>query len=220
MARNRDYIPKNDFRLLEFAKNLLAYAKTKYTAWSVASPIPFLQTNITEYESMLEAAQEPNRGKVDVQNKNEWKRILTASLRTYIQGFLARNPKVTDEDRTLMGLPLRDTIRTPHETVSEMVEFDLRLRNIREVIVNFRVQGSPHIAKPDGYDGAVLIWDVLGAPPERPESLSRHTMASRTPHALPFDETERGSTVYVAAAWQNERGTIGAWSEIQNTVIP
>lgn len=199
---------------------MLAYAKTKYTAWSVASPIPFLQTNITEYESMLEAAQEPNRGKVDVQNKNEWKRILTAALRTYIQGFLARNPKVTDEDRTLMGLPLRDTIRTPHETVSEMVEFDLRLRNIREVIVNFRVQGSPGTAKPDGYDGAVLIWDVLDIPPERPESLSRHTMASRTPHALPFDETERGRTVYAAAAWQNERGTIGAWSEIQNTVIP
>jgi hypothetical protein len=45
-------------------------------------------------------------------------------------------------------------------------------------------------------------------------------MASRTPHAIEFDETERGKTVYVALAWQNNRGNIGSWSEMQNTVIP
>jgi hypothetical protein len=38
--------------------------------------------------------------------------------------------------------------------------------------------------------------------------------------AFPFEEEERGSTVYIAAAWQNERGNIGAWSEILSAVIP
>jgi hypothetical protein len=28
------------------------------------------------------------------------------------------------------------------------------------------------------------------------------------------------ATVYIAAAWQNERGIIGNWSEIQSAVIP
>ncbi|MDR2597616.1 MAG: hypothetical protein LBC76_09910 [Treponema sp.] len=37
---------------------------------------------------------------------------------------------------------------------------------------------------------------------------------------LEFDETERGRTVYIALSWQNERGLIGQWSEIQNAVIP
>jgi hypothetical protein len=45
-------------------------------------------------------------------------------------------------------------------------------------------------------------------------------MASRTPHTLQFAEEERGKTVYIALAWQNERGHIGPWSDIQNTVIP
>jgi hypothetical protein len=45
-------------------------------------------------------------------------------------------------------------------------------------------------------------------------------MASKTPHALEFIEAQRGKTVYIAAAWQNERGLIGQWSEIQSAVIP
>jgi len=32
--------------------------------------------------------------------------------------------------------------------------------------------------------------------------------------------TERGRTVYIALSWQNERGLIGQWSEIQSAVIP
>jgi hypothetical protein len=35
-------------------------------------------------------------------------------------------------------------------------------------------------------------------------------MASKTPHTLNFTEEERGKTVYIAAAWQNERGNLGA----------
>jgi hypothetical protein len=45
-------------------------------------------------------------------------------------------------------------------------------------------------------------------------------MASKTPHAIPFQEEERGRTVYIAAAWQNERGNIGQWSEILSAVVP
>ena len=53
----------------------------------------------------------------------------------------------------------------------------------------------------------------------RPRIIS-HTLASRTPYALEFAEAERGKTVYVALSWQNGRGNIGQWSEIQSAVIP
>jgi len=119
-----------------------------------------------------------------------------------------------------MHIPNRDLIRTPHIDVPEVVEFETKLRNIREVLVNFWIKGQTHKAKPAGYDGAVLVWDVLDAPPANPGELTLHTMASHTPHALEFAEEGRGKTVYIAAAWQNERGLIGQWSEIQNAVIP
>ena len=119
-----------------------------------------------------------------------------------------------------MGLPNRDIIRTDHVEVSETVEFELKLKNIREIRVHFWIKDASHKAKPAGYDGAVIIWDVLDAPPQRPEDLTRHIMASRSPHVLHFDETERGRHVFIAMAWQNARGHLGKWSEIESAVIP
>ena len=86
--------------------------------------------------------------------------------------------------------------------------------------VKFKVRGVVGSAKPPNYDGAVILWDVLESPPERPEDLKRHTLASRTPYALEFDETERGKRVYVALAWQNKRGILGSYSEILWTIVP
>ena len=100
------------------------------------------------------------------------------------------------------------------------MEFEIKLRGIRELEIRFWIKGASHRAKPDGYDGAVIIWDVLGAKPARPDELNRHTLASRTPHILRFDETERGKTVYIALAWQNDRGYIGQWSEIESAIVP
>jgi hypothetical protein len=48
-------------------------------------------------------------------------------------------------------------------------------------------------------------------PPQQPTDLPNHTMASRTPHTLIFDEGQRGKTVQIALAWQNERGNTGQY---------
>ncbi|MDR2731491.1 MAG: hypothetical protein LBB81_11420 [Treponema sp.] len=90
----------------------------------------------------------------------------------------------------------------------------------RELKIDFWIQGAGHKAKPHGYDGAVIIWGIRDTPPETPDQLEHHTMASRTPFTLHFDETERGRTVYVGLAWQNERGILGQWSEYKSAVIP
>jgi hypothetical protein len=79
-------------------------------------------------------------------------------------------------------------------------------------------------AKPEYYDGAVIVWDLWdrtsGNAPVRPEDLNRHVLASRTPYTLRFDETERGKTVYVALCWQNQKGQLGPWSGMQATIVP
>jgi len=42
----------------------------------------------------------------------------------------------------------------------------------------------------------------------------------RTPFAVHFEEADRGKTVYFAAAWQNDRGILGQWSEIKTAIAP
>ena len=152
-------------------------------------------------------------------NKNNARASAERVIRPFVQRFL-HWPPVTDGDRVNMNIPNRSPVRTQHHEVTEVVEFELILSHIRQIRVNFHVKGHINMAKPKGYDGAVLIWDVLDTPPQRPEDLTHHTMASRTPYTLLFDETQRGKTVYIAAAWQNNRGNIGVWSEIQTAIIP
>ena len=129
-------------------------------------------------------------------------------------------PPLNEEDLLSLGLRLPDTVRTDHINVTEEVDFVLEIAGIRQVHVRFWQHGLASMAKPAGYDGAVLDWGVLDAPPSEPEDLTNHTMASRTPHTLQFTEEERGKTVYIALRWQNERGNTGPWSDIKSTVVP
>jgi hypothetical protein len=223
-GRLHDYVPRADAEFNLFFQKLTLYVLQKTAG---ASPdwrhIPAAEVTALNvaWEAWREAYAKifvsPTR--VDITAKNEARAGAEGILRPFVKRFL-HWPPVTDEDRISMGVPNRDLVITPHFDVQEVVEFELKLRNIREVLVNFWIKGQTHRAKPEGYDGAVIVWDMLDAPPANPAALTQHTMASRTPHALMFGETERGMTVYIAAAWQNRRGITGHWSEIQSAVIP
>jgi hypothetical protein len=68
-----DFIPHQDGAFLEWAKTLLAYVSPKLAAFNIpAGALPPIQAQLTAYE----AAQSPNRGKVDVLTKNEAKEAL------------------------------------------------------------------------------------------------------------------------------------------------
>jgi len=151
--------------------------------------------------------------------KNETQAETAKALRPFVNQYLRFAP-VTNVDRLEMGVPNHDTIRTDHTVVTEKVDFVIHLRGIRELSVDFWVQGSSNKAKPYGYDGAVLVWDITDTPPQKPEDLHHHTMASRTPTVIHFEETDRGKTAYIALVWQNERGITGQWSEFKSAVIP
>jgi len=191
--------------------------RTKWT-YIPTSAVDALDEAFVDWEEHFIPTQSPHTPAVTAM-KNDARRRVEPIVRNFVQQFL-RWPPVTDGDLVNMNLPLRDLTRTPHIEVTEMVEFELTLRHIREIMVNFWEKGRLNLAKPAGYDGAVIVWDVLDTPPDNPDQLNRHEMASRTPHTLSFIEEERGKTVYITAAWQNERGNRGNWSEIQSAIIP
>ena len=218
MAGN--YIPRNDEAFNTFYLFIVEYAGENNGRWKhiPADNLATFRFDYQTWKQVFEKTRSPHIPQLTAE-KNRVRMACEHALRQFVNRFLRFEP-VTDLDRDNMGIPNRDLIRTPHIDVTEVVEFELKLRNIREVLVSFWVKGQAHKAKPAGYDGAVIVWDVLGKPPEAVGDLTLHTMASRTPHALEFDETERGLTVYIAAAWQNERGLVGQWSEIQPAIIP
>jgi len=144
---------------------------------------------------------------------------LTAKMR-YIKDRYFKKPPLADHDFASLSLNPKDNVRTEHIEVHERVALKLGLRYSREARVDFTVLGATNKAKPDGYEGAEIIWAVLDHPPASHAELTCHDMASRTPYYIKFADSERGKTVYVSAAWRNERGIRGDYGEIASAVVP
>jgi hypothetical protein len=215
-----DWMPSTRPAQLALAKRWLEVLVAKYTAWRIPEEMVL---KLGELSAEAEALQ--NRADSPEGTKGDAARVRTAfhELVAHMRDIRRRSffmPPLTDGDFADLGLQPPDTIRTPHIDVSEMVDFVIHLSSIRELLIDFWVQGEAHKAKPHGYDGAVIIWGIRDTPPNQPDELPHHTMASRTPHTLTFDEAQRGKTVQIALAWQNERGILGAWSEYKSAIIP
>lgn len=215
-----DWMPVKRAEQLVLARTWLNVLPLRGTEWDVS------QTEIAELTALAAAADEAQK-RAENGDGNKTLNSLAREAFNALVGFMRvmrrrrfTTPPLIDSDWVSLGMRAPDTVRTSHTVVNEEVDYVVHLRGIRELVVEFWVKGSTHRAKPAGYDGAVIVWGVRDAPPEHPEDLTHHTMASRTPHALEFDESERGKTVYIALAWQNERGILGRWSEYKNAIVP
>jgi hypothetical protein len=221
----RDYVPHNAAQFNAFMKRLIGCVEPKVTGtppheWASVPTERFilLGDSYQLFEQAFNTALETPTP-ANILRRQEAQAAATAILREFVNQFL-RFPPVTNPDRAEMGIPNHDTIRTDHKVVTEISDFVIHLAAIRELKIDFWIQGASHKAKPHSYDGAVIIWDIRDTPPDHPEELMHHTMASRTPFTLHFDEPERGKTVQIALAWQNERGILGQWSEYKSAVVP
>ena len=225
MSRAKDYIPSTDADFNQFFKNITQYVNAKCAGSSPEwTHIPKeererLDQAYIDWYSAYALTFKPHSKDITKQ-KNRARKEAEGILREFVNRFM-RYPPVTDQDRDIMGINNHDITRTPRFGVSELAGTEVKLRNIRELMLHFWIKGQRgKRAKPDGYKGAVIAWDVRDTPPDRPEDLTRRALATRTPYVLQFDETERGKTVYFAAAWQNDRGQVGQWSEIGKAFVP
>jgi len=218
--RQHDYVPTNADQFSAFMRNLLAYVDSHKTEWTHI-PIAVL-ANLNALCDDFNLALEATHGQhtpAQTLDRNEKQATATKALRAFVNQYLRFAP-VTNVDRLEMGINNHDTIRTNHVEVNEMVEFLVNPGGIRQLSVDFWIQGADHKAKPAGYDGAVIIWAQLDTPPASHAELVHHALASRTPFKLHFNESERRKPVYVALAWQNARGIQGQYSEIKSAYVP
>jgi hypothetical protein len=216
-----DYIPQSDGAFLEWAKTLTAYASPKLTNFNIpAGAFTPIQAQLTAYETAFEAAQNPNRGKVDVLNKNEARDTLKTSIRSFVKAYLAYNPAVSDADKENMGLPLHDGTRTPVPAPTTIPEVELDSSIIRQIAVHFKDAGSEKRGKPAHVHGIELRWALLDNAPASVEDMKNSAFDTATPYTFTFDETDRGKALYICPRWENNKGDKGPWGEIVKAIIP
>jgi len=159
------------------------------------------------------------RGPVSAVNAKTAFQALAAFMRN-VKKRRFLSPPLLRSDWARLGLQEPDGARTAHHDVTEKVEFQIHIRSIRQLRIEFQIQGASNRAKPKAYPGAAIVWRVGEEQPADINEFTRHATASRTPHTLRFSETERGKKVWISMAWQNSRGIVGHWAAYQNAIVP
>jgi hypothetical protein len=215
-------IPINDNAIGSWADNFITRCETNKTAWAIPQDaVAALRSLYDTYKDALAKAQAPDtRSKSATTAKNEAKTALRSALTVFIAKYIDNNDAITVPIREQLGLPIKDTTRTLVPVPTTYPEFFVKVKDIRALDVHFKAMGSTSKGKPYGYNGAVIFYGALDAPPTDPSQLPHSILATKTPYTLSFTEAERGKRVYIALVWQNRKGEKGPFSQIEEVFIP
>ena len=126
---------------------------------------------------------------------------------------------VTNQQRSKVGLDIRDTTRTPSPSPSSAPFALIDFGKLKHTI-NFRDAATPNsAAKPKGMLGAE-IWRFIGtAPPSAESDYQFVALDTATPYTSYFTMADAGKTVYYLLRWQSKNGDKGEWSEVVQATI-
>ncbi|MCL2231561.1 MAG: hypothetical protein FWB99_00615 [Treponema sp.] len=220
----RNYIPRNDAAFDKFFKYITQYVSLKSSGsrpeWG---HIPQLDrtalddTYATWYDAYSLTFQPHIKSVGD--EKNRQRKDAEKALRHFVNRFLRYEP-VTDADRTNMGIPNHDTVRSSHTVVHQTAAFEIDPEKACVLRAKIRVRGAENTAKPRGYHGVDIRYDVLDSRPASIHDLRQSDFSTRPIHRFYFNEEDRGKRAYFAMRWQNGSGVRGQWSEIVSAIVP
>jgi len=219
---SKKYIPVNDIKFLVWIKKLLAYVALHLERWYITAPLDELNELAAIYEHALDKTQSANRGSVDVHDKNVARQRLEKTTRMYVQGFLTRNPYVTNSDRKEMGLPVYDTTPTPvsKPTVRAMGKIVYKGAGSLELHITPEADISDNKR---AYYGCKIVYDVIDAnipPPQSEKGLGQAVFTRRKKEPFIFHPQDAAKRVYFCIRYENGKGEAGPWSHVFSAVIP
>jgi hypothetical protein len=169
---------------------------------------------LAAYTAAYHAAEAPNSGKLDREDRREKREDLTKNIRKIKKAYLDADPLdvVTPEILLDFGLDTGDPTRTDVPDPTEIVPFTLENGGYLQIIVK-------HPARPERYNGAVARYKVGGPPPADHKELNNSKLLTRPREIFAFEAANQGQPLYIALYWQNEKGRLGPPSPIQSHVI-
>jgi hypothetical protein len=217
----KNYIPRKDAEFGPWAHNFITYAKANATRLGIPTlEFAVLEAYVANWDTDYAKAVAANHTTADVVQKNETREALETGIRAFVNQFIRGNPAVTEVDLANLGLPARDPHHTPVPPPSTIPEAEVKVPHPMVVEIHFRDEGSAKRGKPEGVQGAKIVYDLLDAPPATVKELTQSAFDPRSPFTLTFEENQRGKALYFALRWENAKGQVGHWSVIQKAIIP
>ncbi|GAB6393473.1 MAG: hypothetical protein MdMp014T_2846 [Treponematales bacterium] len=212
-----DFLPRREADFSVFATTFTAATVANATALGIpAALVTSLQGKLTAYTAAYNAAEDPNAGKIDREDRDEKREALTADIRKVKNAYIDPDPSgaATAEIRLAFGLPLRDETPTDEPDPTEEVAFSLKHGEYGQIQVI-------HGARPENYNGAVALYKTVppGGPVPTVADLLDSRLLTRPHELLQFTEAQIGHTLYITLVWQNTKGRRGPAGPVQNIVI-
>jgi hypothetical protein len=231
-----DYVPSNDGQFEVWFNNLVEYVLARVLAGTpVWTHIPKpeaenLAAAYTSWHTAYLPTQKPHTP-VETEAKNNAKKAAVKVIRLFVNRYL-RYPPVTDEDRTAMGIPNRDTKPTPIPAPASQAEADIVFPGIHLVeLVNIRKVAGVFSDDPRSYHGVSIHFGILDAvnskwritaPPSTGDDLPYAVFIRKKKMRFDFSG-ESGKTIYFCLRYENEKGGedgAGPFGPIFKAVIP
>jgi len=208
--------------LYKWTKTLQTYALQHHERWRIMEPDEELIALANDFVIKVGAAQQPDAGLITKKEKNLVKVRLVKEMRGFVQGYIARNPRVTEADKLAMGLSVYDTTPTqildPTGQAQVVITFPARTQLMVKIVP---VEGTQ--TDPKAYYGTRIYYGVYAAgetPPVSGMDL-RHSLFTRRKRELfTFLPTDTGKTAYFAVRYENSKGKAGPWGAMESAVIP
>ena len=161
-----------------------------------------------------------NRTAAEVQAKKDALDDYKKEIRSFVAEFLANNSKVSDSDRTLMGLTVKSGTRTPAPVPSTSplgtVDFSVRLQHT----LHLSDQATPQSkAKPAGMHGCEVWVKLGGEAPKDASELSYQGVSTSNSFTMTYEGKQANTMAYYWLRWVNTRGERGPWSTTVSSII-
>jgi hypothetical protein len=232
MSRIQDWLPRSPEALFNQASQTVNYLSivanrvrmglgdgTPQGEWFDADFTPKFDAFSSAWSNYRDPA---TRTKILITQLDEAEKVFNPAYRKLYTGFLKDSPLVTDDDLVAMGLPKRPSgERHPSPVAAKAPDCDTDTSVPGQVSFHYyEKEGGHKRAKPAGQHGVELAWTIGDTLPARWDELTHSSFDTRTPLTLPFENDQRGRTLYYALRWENTRGEKGTWSVIASVIIP
>jgi hypothetical protein len=224
MPNNQSFVPTQDAKFNIWLAYLLTYVEEKTSGESpVWSHIPIqrvveLATCNAKWQAAFTKVSGPHTA-VDTEAKNDARKEATACVRAFVAQYLKFAP-VSDEDRTAMGLHNRDTHPTRINPPTTRPIMEIKpLGAFREEIYFHDETTAGKSPIPYGDNGCLLNYTWGPEPVEDYTVLLQSKLMTRSPFILTLPQEAEKQILSCAARWQNERGELGPFSEVETADI-
>ena len=223
-----DYIPLSDMAFDIFQVNVTTYITAHQPG--TANPWGYPQQRVNALNTKknrwdaawLKAKFKTSRNEGDVTEKKAARLDYEADIRLFVKEWLKFNELVSDQQRTLMGIPNNDTEPSPKpvpQTHPIIIGVDFSQPQTHKV--NFRDQAGTSKSKPFGVAFAEIKYIVRPGdnPPDSADDCTLFVTPTRTPEIITFANGSTGLRAFYYLRWVNTVGVAGPWSPQQHFLI-